>query len=55
MAAGLVSSADRLVCPAESSCFLRIGFGLKIFGPLAKLPSYVISHRDAGKLPASVG
>jgi len=52
----LVSSADRRVCSAESSRFLRcIGFGLKIFRPLAKLPSYVISHRDAGKLPASVG
>ena len=52
----LVSSADRLMCSAESSRFLRrIGLGFKIFRPLAKLPSYVISHRDAGKLPASVG
>jgi hypothetical protein len=52
----LVSSADRLMCSAVSSRFLRrIGLGFKIFRPLAKLPSYVISHRDAGKLPASVG
>jgi hypothetical protein len=56
MPAALVSSADRLTCSAEPLSFLRrVGLGVKIFRPLAKLPSYVISHRDAGKLPASVG
>jgi hypothetical protein len=56
MPAGLVSSADRLTCSPESSRFLRrICLGFKILRPLAKLPSYVVSHRDAGKLPASVG
>jgi hypothetical protein len=48
-------SANRLKRSAKSSGFLgRIGVGFKIFGPLAKLPSYVIPHGDPGKLPASV-
>jgi hypothetical protein len=52
----LVSNADRLMRSAESSRFVRrIGLGFKILRPLAKLPSYVVSHRDAGKLSASVG